>query len=300
MGNLKYPFKRVVIIYNPKSTGDSEANARALRRRLRTKLPQEVAVELIATKRRGHAEEIGREAAVSNEAILLVSSSGDGGYNELINGVIAGGVKKATVVVLPSGNANDHDRATAEASIDQRIVAAKTTKIDVLKAEASVDGVSWRRYAHSYVGLGLTAYIGKKLTEANLNPVNEKWLTLKYLFLFRHVSLRTSATERWRRYSSVIAGNIDRMSKVITLGSFTAIDDGVFEIYETRERRGLLLLGELLRGATVGFKGVAHKRPYRVYVKQATALQCDGEVVMIDAGSELEISIEKTKLVVIA
>ena len=49
------------------------------------------------TNHTGHATELAREAAATGSP-LIVSDSGDGGYNEVVNGAMA------------SGNANHHAR----------------------------------------------------------------------------------------------------------------------------------------------------------------------------------------------
>src|SRR3982750_2899542 len=102
-------YDAITIIYNPNSTGPSEAKARVLhedliKRRKRTK------ITLTPTKRAGHAEDLAYKAAHANRRALIISSSGDGGYHEVINGALRAQLEgaKPTVGLLPAGNANDH------------------------------------------------------------------------------------------------------------------------------------------------------------------------------------------------
>jgi diacylglycerol kinase (ATP) len=129
---MEYPFKRIIILYNPVSTGDSLDNAEELQKKLETSLSKTVKIELFPTQYPGHAEEIGAKYAKKPDT-LLVSSSGDGGYNELVNGVLSQDGHRATVCVLPSGNANDHYQATNELDVSTMIIKGETHKIDALK-----------------------------------------------------------------------------------------------------------------------------------------------------------------------
>ena len=194
---MAYPFTKIAIIYNPNSTGDSKQNAEELADHLKKQLPESVVIALEATQHAGHAEDLAHELASGKQKVLLVSSSGDGGFNEVLNGLLAADNPNAAAVVLPSGNANDHHVATSSKSVKQRILRPKLESIDAIKVTAVKKGKKFERYAHSYVGVGLTAYIGKKLAEAKLNPINEKWLVLKYLILFKSVVLRVDPDTRW-------------------------------------------------------------------------------------------------------
>src|ERR687886_2939966 len=83
------PFDRIVIIFNPNSTGDAPRSAEELRAELARRLPA-VPVELRPTQHAGHARELAREAAGTGRP-LLVSVSGDGGGNEVGAGVVLRG-----------------------------------------------------------------------------------------------------------------------------------------------------------------------------------------------------------------
>ncbi len=285
-----YPFSKIVILYNPNSTGASEKNASDLKDKI-TVLRKGVAVSLKQTEYAGHAEVIGEEYAQKDDAVLIVSSSGDGGYNELINGVMKHTTEKVTVCVLPSGNANDHHRSTGNDDVAAMIAAGNTTTIDVIRVAGMSDGKRWQRYAHSYVGAGLTAYIGKKLTEAKLNPINEKWLVVKYLLKFNHVSLKFAESSRWRRYSSIVYGNINQMSKVIKLSSDSRTDDGKMEVYETRSKSTLKLIAMFIRASVVGFTPNHVVKKSTLWSLRPLAIQCDGEAFMLDAQEMITLTV---------
>lgn len=285
---MKHPFELILILYNPKSTGDSEVNAKQLADDLKERLPDAVTIQTRATKHAGHAEEIGADYAKKDTRVLLVSSSGDGGYHELINGVLQHTSRNVATAVLPSGNANDHHHATAQRELVSRIVGGKTTKIDVIKIATKIDSAQWERYAHSYAGVGLTAYIGDKLNQTKLTPLKEKLLALKYILRFRQVAVTTSLDAASHHYSSIVIGNIGRMSKFIKLGTNTSVDDGLFEVYETRTRSFVGTMGALLFGSAFGLRERKKAKSYSLTSAKALQLQCDGEVVMVDAGAAID------------
>jgi len=292
---MKYPFSKIIIIFNPNSTGDSKSNAKNLQKKLTTELPKRVSVEVVPTKHAGHAFEIAKKHAATKQKVLIVSSSGDGGYNEVVNGVLSLKNHKTTVCVLPSGNANDHYHSISSRDITERIISGETRKIDVLKIEGSVDGKKWSHYAHSYIGAGVTAYVGRKLTEADLNPVNEKWLVLKYLIKFGHISLKVTSWkhEKYYRYSSFVVGNIDRMSKVIKLDKDSSIKDGRFEVYAIRSRSFLSLIRVLVVASVAGKEISDKSKQIKFISKSRLEIQCDGEVFDIDPNTKNVISINK-------
>lgn len=291
---MRYPFTEIVIIYNPNSTGPSKQNALDLQKSLKKKLPKTVKLTTKGTKDVGHAEEIGGAYAKKDSKTLLVSSSGDGGYNELVNGVLRYKTKQVTVAVMPSGNANDHHHSTATDDLVTRIVAGKTRKIDVIEVSATKDGKPWKRYAHSYVGLGMTAYIGEKLTKADLNAWNEKWMVLKYMLKFSHVTLKLEGDKIPKRYSNVIFANIDRISKVISLSSDAKVDDGKFEVYTSPAGSIWQIVSYLIKGATIGLKSEKTTDSFTYKAQKYQEVQLDGEVTSL-AQSEVTVRL-RTKM----
>jgi diacylglycerol kinase family enzyme len=77
-------FDRAVLIFNPNSTGNAQEKAQELRDELSVRLP-ELLVELVPTQHAGHARDLARDAAATGRP-LIISVSGDGGYNEVVDG----------------------------------------------------------------------------------------------------------------------------------------------------------------------------------------------------------------------
>lgn len=288
---------RVVILYNPKSTGDGKTNAERLIAQLH-KVSPKLETELKKTEYAGYGEELARQYSLQNPLTLLISSSGDGGYHELINGVLVGNTKNVITSLLPSGNANDHHRAVDTGLLTEHIVANKVQHIDVLKISATVDDKPWSRYGHSYVGIGLTPVVGKELTKKKLNFFNEKWLVLKYLFDFTHVSVLIDGKKV--RYSSLIFSNIAQMSKVVHLSKESSITDGKFEISALRYQSKFSLLAYLFRAVTIGLEENASVTKFEFRTLKKLLIQIDGEDFTLDAGSAVKIQSAHNALRIIA
>src|SRR5829696_1419713 len=124
-------FDRIVLVFNPHSTGNAPRSAEDLRAELARRLP-DVPLELSPTEHAGHARDLARKAAGTGSP-LIVSVSGDGGYNEVVNGVMDAGNDDAVCAVRAAGNANDHRRTTRERPLADAIVAGDVRRIDLLK-----------------------------------------------------------------------------------------------------------------------------------------------------------------------
>jgi hypothetical protein len=76
LGEPETAFDRIVVIFNPQSTGQAPQLAEQLHRDLQQRLPT-TPIRLSPTQRAGHARELAREAARTGRP-LIVSVSGDG------------------------------------------------------------------------------------------------------------------------------------------------------------------------------------------------------------------------------
>ncbi len=282
---------KVIIIYNPNSTGDSAANAKELAQQLKE---HSVDVTLKKTTHAGHGEELAAKYANENKEIILISSSGDGGYHEVVNGALNANAKKLVVGVLPSGNANDHHSAVGSGSIVSAIVNNKIRTIDTIKVSATINGKPWVRYAHSYAGIGVTATAAKSLTEDRPNVITEKLIVVKSLFSFSYVKIKEGS--HIRRYSSILFGNVDTMSKVIKLSEDNSLTDGKFEVSKIRFRSKLRLLAYLITAATTGLKDSESVQRYEYVALSRLPIQLDGEIYTIDKNSNVVIESVKQNL----
>lgn len=270
--------KQVYIIYNPKSTGRSRANAEALQSKLQAK---QIACKLIGTKRAGQARDLAAKYAGPDR--IIISSSGDGGFNEVINGILNSQYPETVVGLLASGNANDHHTARHRGNLVTRIAQTDVKKYDGLR-------VSWSdqvHFAHSYVGLGMTAVIGKQLTEHELNPLLEVWLVLRNLFRRRPVRIKIDG--RTRSYDSFVCSVVSKMAKYLNFPDDESRPHGEFII--ARRRAGSLseLLRHLFHLSLRPRRDAPSAKRLVLTTLAETPLQLDGEVIDLPAKTEVTI-----------
>ncbi|MFD3584828.1 diacylglycerol/lipid kinase family protein [Streptomyces sp. NPDC058683] len=101
---------RALLVVNPAATTTSA------RRRdvLIHALASEVELEAVTTEYRGHARDLGRQAAESDDIDLVVALGGDGTVNEVVNGLLYAGPdpdRLPGLAVVPGGSTNVFARA---------------------------------------------------------------------------------------------------------------------------------------------------------------------------------------------
>lgn len=280
-------FSSITIIYNPKSTGNSERNARRLQKKLlRTRYRDKVSV--VPTEYAGHAEKIASKMVKSDAYPLIISSSGDGGYNEVINGVLKSGKSGHSAVtgLLPSGNANDHYKQLHRPYVVRQILGGRLQTIDTLKISAKIDGKKWVRYAHSYIGFGISSEVGKVLNSVDLNIKNEVVIFMKTLLKIKPFTVIIDKNQQ--EFHSIILSNVKKMSKVLSLSKTAKLDDGKFEVF-TSDNNKSKMIGEIVRSVTIG--GIHEDRTNEYIFKTTSPLlvQLDGEVHTLDANCTVKI-----------
>jgi diacylglycerol kinase (ATP) len=279
------PFDRVVLIFNPHSTGNAQDKAVQLRDELSVRVPQ-LPVELAATQHAGHARDLARDAALRGQP-LLVSVSGDGGYNEVVDGVMASGSQEAVCAVLAAGNANDHRRTTREQPLADAIVAGQVSRIDLLKLTVDSD----IRYAHSYIGLGLTPVVAVDLEKGGKGSLREIATTVRAFARFRPFEIARPDGTR-ERFDSIVFANIHEMAKVATLSEGDGRpDDGTFEVVTLRHTAKWRILATALRAALRGLGPQPSVHEYEFTTVKPMPLQIDGEVMDLPAGAKVRVEI---------
>ncbi len=125
-------------------------------------LASEMKLEAVTTEYRGHARDLGREAADSGEIDLVVALGGDGTVNEVVNGLLHNGPDLDVLprlAVVPGGSTNVFARALGLPN-------------DAVEATGAIlDALAHR--TERTVGLGLAA--GTPGTEDESVP--ERWFT---------------------------------------------------------------------------------------------------------------------------
>jgi diacylglycerol kinase (ATP) len=290
-------YSSITIIYNPKSTGPSEKRANRLAERLqRSKKLCNVPIDLISTDYQGHAEQIAYDATRQNRRPLIISVSGDGGYHEVVNGALRAQDTQHEPIcaVLPAGNANDHRRAMRRRPLYQSIVKKKPVKIDILKIAYTHAGERHSRYAHSYIGLGLSPEVALKLNSEDLSWMRQNIIVVEKFFSFRPFEITHDGETM--RLDSLIFGNIREMAKYVKLDMNSSVDDGSFEVVSLEHSGKLRLLGTMIRAATIGLRKNEKRSHYSFSSTQPLTAQLDGEIAYLPAGTPIHVTCEAKKL----
>ena len=149
---------RALLVVNPAATTTS-ARTRDV---LIHALASEMKLEAVTTEYRGHARDLGRQAADSEDIDLVVALGGDGTVNEVVNGLLHRGPDPARLprlAVVPGGSTNVFARALG---LPNDAVEATGALLDALREERE-----------RTIGLGLAA--GTPGTEDESVP--SRWFT---------------------------------------------------------------------------------------------------------------------------
>jgi diacylglycerol kinase family enzyme len=148
--------RRAALIVNPFATGVDEHRIALVERAL----ARGADVATFLTERRGHATELAREAAESADAIFVFS--GDGGFNEALNGLGPGApplgcIPGGGTSVLPRALGLPRDPVDAAERLAEALEAGRTRTI-------SVGAVNGRRFGFN-AGLGFDAELVRRIEE---------------------------------------------------------------------------------------------------------------------------------------
>ena len=278
------PFDAVEIVYNPNSTGNATERAQELADELAKRAP-DLPVTMRPTERAGHGREIARDAARSGRP-LVVSVSGDGGYNDVVNGLMDAEVDEVFAAVLAAGNANDHRRTTRERPLADGIIDGDVSRLDLLRMSVG-DGAP--RYAHSYIGLGITPTVALELEKGGKGSIREVISTIRSFARFRPFEIETdTGTER---FDSVIFANIREMAKFAELSDEGRPDDGRFEVIILRHTAKWRVLFTAAKAALRGLGPQPTAREYRFRTRDPMPVQVDGEVDEFERGAAVTVAI---------
>ena len=283
-------FDRIVLIYNPVNRRVPLTIAESLRSELGHRLPG-VPVALQGTHHAGHARELARDAAAAGRP-LIIAVSGDGVYNEVVNGVLDEPGRKALAAVAAGGNANDHRRSTRRMPLVDAIVAAQATgrprQLDLLRLTVRSAERSWDQYAHSYVGLGLTPSMAVGLERDRKGTIAELLSVMRTFATLTPVEIVRSGGRR-ELFDSLVFANVTRMAKYGRLSRFGRPDDGLFEVVARRHGRRWRIAAMALRATTIGLGAQAHVSRVEFATITPAPFQIDGEVLHLGPNSQVVI-----------
>lgn len=286
---MSHHFDNVTIIYNPNSTNDAAKKAEHFSRLAKK---ASLSVTLTPTEYAGHAGEIARKIVEQHQSPLLISASGDGGYNELINGVMQ--AKKHTqknpvVAIIAAGNANDHKRTTrGDTPLLGLIKAGKPQPLDLLRLQAGkID-----RYAHSYIGFGFTPKVGRQLNRHKLDRIKELIIVFRALAKFKPIAIKHGGKTEY--YANLLCANINSMAKFLKLDvEQNNLSDGKFELISEPWHSKSRLVLHFLKSIITGHNHSTQLAEYSFTTTSLLDTQLDGEIETIEKLIKVKVSVEK-------
>lgn len=286
-------FDHIALIFNPGSTGDAPALARDLAKKIdRAHKTIGVRATLTPTQHAGHAAELARRIAQKYKRPLLISVSGDGGYNEVVNGAMqardASKAARPVVAVMGAGNANDHRRVMRDRSLLQLIKEADVKPLDLIHLAVTAKDFSLSRYAHSYIGYGITPQVGYELNKHGKSFWRELQAVIKTFHTYEPFMVERNGAQY--KLDNLIFANVNEMAKFITLDEKNSVHDGKFEVIELRHRSKFHMLISLVRAVLFGFKNPPSYSRYSLKSLAKQPVQLDGEIEWLPAHARAEIS----------
>jgi diacylglycerol kinase family enzyme len=180
---------RALLVVNPNATTTNARSRDVLARALRT----EVDLEIVHTRRRGHAAELARRAARDGVGVV-VALGGDGTVNEVVNGLLTDGPgdQVPALAVVPGGSTNvfarsvglPRDPIQATGVLLEALREGRTRTIGLGRADD--------RWFTFCAGLGLDAEVVRRVERARTRGKT----ATKYLYLRSTVSQYLGGTDR--------------------------------------------------------------------------------------------------------
>ena len=198
-----------------------------------------------------------------------------------------------------AGNANDHRRTTAERPLVDAVVAGRVRRIDILRLTIGDGAEARTRYAHSYIGLGLTPVVAMDLEKGGKGSFREIVSVVRTFARFRPFTIQLEGGGR-RRFDSLLFANIAEMAKYATLSENGQPDDGRFEVVTVPHAAKWRILAVAIKAAVRGLGPQPTATHYGFVTLKPTPLQLDGELLTLDAGTPVQVDIAPKALATIS
>ena len=263
--------RRAALIVNPHASRVSES----LARRVQLELEQAGPVELLLTERAGHAAELAAEAGARNDAVFVFS--GDGGYNEAVNGIPPG----VPMGFLPGGATSVLPRALGLPR--DPVACARALARSTRTRRISLGVVNGRRFTFC-AGIGLDAELVRSVDQrgrANGRRPGDLVFVAELARILRR--------RRWRIEPNLTVEGCGRAAFLVVTNCDPYTYAGPVPVHATPEARfelGIDAVGpRALRGRldfarlvwSIGVHPTHHRSPDYVHVHDADRLRvvCD-------------------------
>jgi diacylglycerol kinase family enzyme len=187
---------RALLVVNPNATTTNERSRDVLVHALRS----EVDLDVVSTRRRGHAAELAHRAAQEKIGVV-VALGGDGTVNEVVNGLLADGPGPTVpaLAVVPGGSTNVFARALG---LPRDPIEATAVLLEALREQRTRSvglGRTDNRWFTFCAGFGLDAEVVRRVERARMRGKTAS----------KSLYLRSTVTQ--------YLGGTDRSSPLITL-----------------------------------------------------------------------------------
>ncbi len=256
--------------------------------------------DILTTSAPGEAETLAKQLP-REEYRAIAAMGGDGTLNEVVNGVLTSDRGSIPVTAIPVGTGNDFVKGNHLFSHWSESIEAlmkfTTKKMDVMSVK---DMVGWSRYAVSSLGIGIDAYVAKRVSELEskkLGRLSYAVETVRGLFSFEpfdmHViadDLHTYVEKAWLcacMKSEYLGGGL-----IICPGACSS--DGVLSFgYLSDASRPYLLrvLLHVFKGTHVGMKGVFISNAKTLSLEPCEDVPChlDGDIRDVKYPLDIEV-----------
>lgn len=301
-------FKNILIIYNPASTNSKRVQKRLAE--IENLLP-EVKITTIQTSPKGR--QATQKAIVSKSSLLgpdtlLCIAAGDGTVNVVIETLMLSenltpNMRKTPILPLWGGNANDLAHMlngySQTAKLENIFKVGKIVEINPLKITLINKGDTNVRIAACYASFGATAFAanhinrpahrGKKLASVPVMRLIAEASTIGRAFV--NVSkFKIHEDDKHHNLYEYALINGSRIAKFERV-PIRLTDNAFYMIKVTRKHPIVLLyLLQLLKRRRFG-RITSKQRIFEI--KQQTWLQLDGEVIKVEAGTQIKAELNK-------
>ena len=169
-------------------------------------------------------------------------------------------------------------------------MAGDVRRIDLLRLSLGSGAGALMRYAHSYIGVGLTPVVAVDLEKGGKGSWREIVSVVRAFSRFRPFPIRLEGGRR-RSIDSLVFANIAEMAKYATLSENGAPDDGRFEVITQRQTGKLRVLATAVRAATRGLGPQPSATHYAFTTLAPMPLQLDGELIELEADTPVAVDI---------
>ncbi len=295
--------RRYLVIVNPVSRGGkAQEEGIWLLNRLKK---AGVDYEFLFTERAGHAEEMVVKWAEDFD--VVVSVSGDGTTNEIINGIMKVPSAELRLAMFPAGTADDfarnmgYDRKDKEQAL-RAILGDSCRTIDLIRYDDRYAAVTWGLGVDSEIADGAYKWKRFRIPAYFYSGLRKCFFEEKKRYRVRF-DYEGQTFDDWVLIS--ILCNAPVFGRYIRINPNAKMNDGLLDLTIGREMPniyGLVLFGFACMGGRHGFSSLVsfHEvREMRVECKSDTYAQIDGEVYRFEAGKVINLSMVSRALKVL-